>query len=174
MQQSVCLKLPDRSNDNTFAEIVLWASGGGWENAWNTPRISSVPPGVWEFLSRTRVSEVSLWGGRKGAQWLSLAGACLCLMEFLQAGFNFSSVGGSDAGSALHWSLSLSITCNFMNWERLEKRMQPHLLVTEPRGARCICRQSFQGGFFFFSYFVNLLFKLYLEKSVCFLCSKQF
>lgn len=152
--------------------MVLWASGGGWENAWNTPRISSVPPGVWEFLSRTRVSEVSVRGGRKGTQWLSLAGACLCLMEFLQGGFNFSSVGGSDTGSALHRSLSLSIMWNFMNWDRLEKRMQPHFLVTEPRRACCICQQSFRGGFFFFSYFVNVSFKLYLEKSVCVLCSK--
>lgn len=145
IQQSVCQKLPDRSNDNTFPEIVLWASGGGWENAWNSPRISSVPLGVWEFLSRSRVSEVSL-RGVKGTLWMSLAGACLCLMEFLQAGFSSLC---SDAGSALHWSVSLSITWNFLNWDWLEKRMQPHCIVTEPRGARCICWQSFQGvGFF--------------------------
>lgn len=67
MLQFVCLKLPDRSNDNPLAETVLWASGGGREkNAWNTPRISSVPPGVQELLSHTRVSEVCIQGGRRG------------------------------------------------------------------------------------------------------------
>lgn len=88
MLQFVCLKLPDRSNDNTLAETVLWASGGRREkNAWITPKISSMPPGVQEFPSRTRVSEVCVQGGRKGTEWLSLVGACLCLMKFSKIDF---------------------------------------------------------------------------------------
>lgn len=47
---------------HAVAEAVLQASGGGRKNAWNAPRISSMPPGVREFLSRTLVSEVCVPG----------------------------------------------------------------------------------------------------------------
>jgi len=67
--QFVSLKLPARSNDNTLAETVPWASGGRREqNARNAPRISSVPPSAPEFPSCPGVSEVCVQGGREGTK----------------------------------------------------------------------------------------------------------